>query len=73
MKGIVKWYDRKKGWGFIIRENGEDIFVHQTGVKKEGFRFLHSDSNVEFDVENSPRGQIAVNVIETVNPEQKSK
>jgi len=57
-KGTVKWFDTKKGFGFITREtDGEDIFVHQTSVQAEGFRSLDDGASVEFQVEVSEDGK----------------
>ena len=62
MQGKVKWFSKQKGYGFIEQENGEDIFVHFQSVVGEGFRTLEEGQNVEFDIENSPKGQQAKNV-----------
>jgi len=48
--GTVKWFDAKKGWGFITQENGEDIFVHYKNIVGEGFRTLNDGDQVTFDV-----------------------
>ena len=50
-KGTVKWFDTKKGFGFITRENGDDVFVHQTALQAEGFRSLDDGASVEFQIE----------------------
>ena len=61
--GIVKWFNRSKGYGFISRENGNDVFVHYTAIQGEGFRNLEEGQQVEFAVEDSPKGPQAVNVV----------
>lgn len=62
-QGTVKWFDNEKGYGFIECENGEDVFVHFTGIKEEGFRMLNEGQSVEFDVIDGNRGPQAANVI----------
>ena len=61
-KGVVKWFNEKKGFGFISKEDGEDIFVHFSGIAGDGFRTLYEGDKVEFDVENSDKGLRAVRV-----------
>ena len=61
--GTVKWFNAKKGYGFIIREEGEDIFVHYTSIKSEGFRSLEEGQKVEFVVGDSAKGPQAQDVI----------
>lgn len=61
--GEVKWFNESKGYGFITRENGEDIFVHYTGIEGEGFKTLVEGQRVEFEVEDTPKGPQAVHVI----------
>ena len=56
MKGTVKWFDSAKGYGFITTEAGSDIFVHYTGINKEGFRGLEEGQNVEFEVSEGKKG-----------------
>ena len=62
MKGTVKWFNQKKGFGFILGEDGKDYFVHFTGIVKEGFKSLEQDQEVTFDVSSNDKGVIAVNV-----------
>ena len=59
--GRVKWFDAIKGWGFITKANGEDIFVHQSGV--EGHGILQDEQRVEFRIEQTPKGAAAVEVV----------
>uniref|UniRef100_A0A7C4RYM3 Cold-shock protein n=1 Tax=Fervidobacterium pennivorans TaxID=93466 RepID=A0A7C4RYM3_FERPE len=62
MKGTVKWFDAKKGYGFITKEDGEDIFVHFSAIQVEGFKTLKEGDKVEFDVQNGAKGPQAANV-----------
>ncbi len=62
MKGKVKWFDSKKGYGFILNEEGGEIFVHYTGIIAEGFKALTEGQNVEFEVGNNEKGVQAINV-----------
>ena len=61
-KGTVKWFNQKKGFGFILGEDGRDYFVHFSGILKEGFKTLEQDQVVTFDVSTNDKGEIAVNV-----------
>ena len=60
--GRVKWFDEKKGFGFIERENGNDVFVHFRAIEGSGFKTLAEGQEVEFDVEDGPKGPQAANV-----------
>jgi CspA family cold shock protein len=60
--GTVKWFNDAKGYGFISREAGEDVFVHFSAIEGEGFRSLREDQRVEFSVEQGPKGLQAVHV-----------
>jgi len=60
--GKVKWFNNKKGYGFIERQDGSDVFVHYTAIKTEGFRSLQEGEVVSFDVVRGPRGLQAENV-----------
>ena len=62
MVGKVKWFDSKKGYGFIIGEDGREIFVHFTGIVKEGFKSLNEGQHVEFESGNGAKGEQAINV-----------
>lgn len=61
--GEVKWFNEAKGYGFITRDNGDDIFVHYSGIEGEGFKALAEGQRVEFEVENTPKGPQAIYVI----------
>jgi cold shock protein len=60
--GTVKWFNDAKGFGFISRENGPDVFVHHTAIVAEGFRSLSEGQKVEFEVVQGPKGLQAANV-----------
>ncbi|MCD6450046.1 MAG: cold-shock protein [Thermotogaceae bacterium] len=62
MKGTVKWFDPKKGYGFITKEDGEDIFVHWSALQMDGFKTLQEGQTVEFDVVDGKKGPQAANV-----------
>jgi CspA family cold shock protein len=61
-KGTVKWFNNAKGYGFITRENGEDLFVHFKSIVGEGYRSLKQGEAVQFDVEQGTKGLQATNV-----------
>ena len=62
-KGTVKWFNESKGFGFITKEDGEDVFVHHTSIVGSGFKSLSEGQAVEFDVEKTPKGPRATNVV----------
>ena len=62
-KGRVKWFNEKRGFGFIEQPNGEDLFVHHTAIEGEGFKTLSEGQEVEFDTVEGPKGLQAANVI----------
>ena len=62
-KGVVKWFDTKKGYGFIEQPDGEDVFVHFSGIQGEGFKSLRAGEEVEFEVTTGPKGAQATNVV----------
>jgi len=61
--GTVKWFNGSKGYGFISREGGEDVFVHYSAIQGDGFRNLEEGQKVEFSVEKGPKGLQATNVV----------
>lgn len=61
-KGTVKWFNGAKGFGFIQRESGEDVFVHYKAIVGEGYKTLNEGDKVQFDVEKGPKGLQASNV-----------
>ncbi|TYB31755.1 MAG: cold-shock protein [Candidatus Mcinerneyibacterium aminivorans] len=62
MKGKVKWFDSKKGYGFIKGEDGQDVFVHYSEIDQQGFKSLEENQEVEFEVEDGSKGPQAKNV-----------
>ena len=60
--GIVKWFDDRKGYGFIEQEDGPDVFVHHSGINATGFKSLSEGDSVTFNVEQGKKGPAAVNV-----------
>lgn len=61
-EGTVKWFNAAKGYGFISRKSGEDVFVHYRSITGEGYKTLNEGDKVQFDVEQGPKGLQAVNV-----------
>lgn len=62
-KGLVKWFNAAKGYGFIQRGSGEDVFVHYSAIQSEGYRTLDNGAEVEFEVKEGPKGLQAENVV----------
>jgi CspA family cold shock protein len=60
--GTIKWFNSAKGYGFITRDGGEDVFVHHSAIQTTGYRSLDEGQRVEFDIEASPKGPSAKNV-----------
>ncbi|HLE15427.1 MAG TPA: cold shock domain-containing protein [Anaerolineales bacterium] len=63
--GTVKWFNGGKGYGFIERQGGEDVFVHFSAIQGDGYRSLEEGQHVEFTIENGPKGLQATNVVIT--------
>lgn len=63
MNGRVKWFNNEKGYGFIDHSSGEDIFVHYSAIKQEGYKTLSEGQLVSFDLIETPKGLQAINVI----------
>ena len=61
-EGQVKWFDQKKGYGFILQDGGEDLFVHYTSIQADGFKSLQEGQKVRFEIEETPKGLKAKNV-----------
>jgi len=68
--GTVKWFNNSKGYGFIAREGGEDVFVHHSAIEGEGFHSLSEGQKVEFSVEKGPKGLQATHVRAIDSPSQ---
>ncbi len=62
VEGTVKWFNEKKGFGFIEQEDGPDVFVHHSGINADGFKSLNDGDRVTFDTEEGEKGPRAVNV-----------
>jgi CspA family cold shock protein len=63
IQGTVKWFNASKGFGFIEQEEGEDVFVHYSSIQSDGYRSLNEGQQVEFTVEQGPKGLQASNVV----------
>jgi cold shock protein len=63
LEGKVRWFDEKKGFGFIARDEDRDIFVHYSAIQENGFRTLHEGDPVQFEVAEGPHGTHAINVL----------
>jgi CspA family cold shock protein len=71
--GTVKWFDHKKGFGFIVGPEGQDIFVHYSQIEGEGFRVLKDGSSVRYDAEQSAKGWHASRVVRVESAEVKTR
>ena len=69
MQGIVKWFNNTKGFGFIGREGGPDVFVHYSGIVGEGYKTLQEGESVQFEIVQGPKGPQAADVqkVESIN------
>jgi len=70
--GTVKWFNNDKGYGFIKRESGEDVFVHHSAIQQAGYRTLNEGEKVEFDIKQGPKGLQAENVRRVDHNEQQA-
>lgn len=61
-QGTVKWFNESKGYGFIEKDEGGDVFVHYSAIQGEGFKVLHENQRVSFDIEEGKKGPAAANV-----------
>jgi len=61
-RGKVKWFSNQKGYGFITPENGKDVFVHFSAIQGDGYKTLEEGMEVEFEIENGPKGEQATKV-----------
>ncbi len=62
-KGTVKWFNNQKGYGFITPESGSDVFVHHSAIQGDGYKSLDEGQAVEFEIQQGPKGEQAVNVV----------
>jgi len=62
INGTVKWFNSRKGYGFIEQQDGPDVFVHHSGINAVGFKSLDEGDNVTFEIEQGPKGPAAINV-----------
>ncbi len=62
IKGTVKWFNERKGFGFLSQEDGDDVFVHYSSIQSSGFKSLNEGQSIEFETQEGPKGLQAVNV-----------
>jgi cold shock protein len=67
LKGVVKWFNNAKGYGFIGRDNGADVFVHYSAISTDGYKSLQEGDEVEFEITQGPKGPQAANVSKAVS------
>ncbi|HEX8817675.1 MAG TPA: cold shock domain-containing protein [Terriglobales bacterium] len=67
LKGVVKWFNNAKGYGFIGRDDGADVFVHYSAITSEGYKSLQEGDQVEFEIAQGPKGPQAANVAKLVS------
>jgi CspA family cold shock protein len=70
MRGTVKWFSTEKGYGFIERDEGDDVFVHHSDIQGTGFKDLNEGEEVEFDLTEGPKGPKAENVVRVDGPQE---
>ncbi len=63
VEGTVKWFNDKKGYGFIVADTGKDVFVHHSAIEGEGYKSLKEGDKVRFEIVNSPKGEQASKVV----------
>lgn len=63
VRGKVKWFSNQKGYGFIALDSGKDVFVHVSAIQGDGYKTLEEGQEVEFEIQNTPKGEQAINVV----------
>jgi cold shock protein len=71
--GVVKWFNAAKGYGFIRRSDGDDVFVHYSAIQMSGYRTLEEGMEVDFEVQDGPKGPQAINVVSPNNKAASAK
>ena len=62
LQGTIKWFNNKRGWGFIVKEDGDDISVHYSAIKGDGFKTLDEGQRVQFEIEEGDKGSAAAKI-----------